>query len=76
MEHFSRKRHASVDAFDQSKGVGAPPDVGKKFAQDAIDSIKKKANDYMKDKGVSDVERWTCTVFPCGGISFLFYLYN
>ena len=51
VDFFSRKRQVHVDAFDQSKGVAA--DVGKKFAQQAIDSIKKKANDYIKDKGVS-----------------------
>ena len=51
VDFFSRKRQVHVNAFDQSKGVAA--DVDKKFAQQAIDSIKKKANDYIKDKGVS-----------------------
>ena len=39
-----------VDAFDQSQNRG--PDVEKKFAQHAIDTIKKKASDYIKEKGV------------------------
>ena len=51
VDYFSRKRQVHVDAFDQSKGLTA--DVDKKFAQQAIDSIKKKANEYIKDKGVS-----------------------
>ena len=55
VDSFSRKRQVHVDAFDQSKGVAA--DVDKKFAQQAIDSIKKKANEYIKEQGVSFISR-------------------
>ena len=57
VDYLSRKRQVHVDAFDQSKGLAA--DVDKKFAQQAIDSIKKKANEYIKDKGVSYMRNYS-----------------